>query len=153
MGGLLSVLLIILVAVYINSTQAPPPPEPASAIPEVSAPPPPPVVSVAVSQAVEDGPQIDPAEAKLLTVQLTNAAAPAITVEKLRTALGKYGFASLTTQSQPNVNTSQTIITFSILPSTEMRTAILKEVKSITPNVQVQEKTDASIDITILLGK
>lgn len=154
MVGLLGLLLIILAVVYINSTQAPPPPEPAPATANTTAPAASqPAVSVAVSEAVQEGPKIDPAEAKLLTVQLTNAAAPAISVEKLRSALGKYGFASLTTQSQPNVNTSQTIITFSLLPSTEMRTAVLKEVKSITPNVQVQEKSDASTDITILLGK
>lgn len=154
MVGVLGLLLVILVVVYINSTQAPPPQEPAPATANTTAPvAPQPVASVAVSEAVQEGPNIDPAEAKLLTVQLTNTAAPAINVEKLRTALGKYGFASVTTQSQPSVNASQTIITFSILPSTEMRTAILKEVKSITPNVQVQEKTDASADITILLGK
>lgn len=157
MLGVFGVLLIILVFVYQSSlesertlTAAVPTNAPVATNPPALSPT---VGPSEVSPTVKAGPAVDPEEAKLLTVQLTNTSAPAISFEKLRTTLGKFGFASVTSQSTPSLATSQTIIIFSILPSTEMRAAVLTEVKKLTPNVQIQEKADASTDITILLGK
>jgi hypothetical protein len=159
MVGLLAVLLIILAVVYVTSTAQPPPPPPIPAVPQKAAvpiipsPEVSPTASVELSPTPKSGISVDPEEAKLLTVQLTNTSAPASSVDKLRTALSKFGFASMNTNSQSSLSSAQTIVIFSVLPSTQMKAAVLTEVKKITPNVQVQEKTDASSDITILLGK
>lgn len=156
MIGVFGVLLIILVFVYIGSNQ--PSSTQTAVVPTASAVKPTDVPTAVISTtqaepSVAEEPAIDKEEAKLLTAQLTNTAASAIAVERLRKALGGFGFASMTTQSQPSLAASQTIIIFSLAPSNQMRQAVLLEVKKVTPNVQVQEKVDAPTDITILLGR
>jgi len=92
-------------------------------------------------------------QAKDITVQIINASASAQKAQALQTAFIPHGFKSVTLQTQESLSTAQGILIFSPRVSQDIRTSVTADVKNTLGNVLVQDKTDATFDIVVILGK
>lgn len=91
------------------------------------------------------------ADAKDLTVQISAPLAAASTAATLRTTLMTYGFKSVVPQTQEGI--AQSMVIFSPRVSQQVRTVVTDDVKKSIPTILIQNKPDATTDITIILGK
>jgi hypothetical protein len=113
--------------------------------------PPTPTTSIP-SQPVASAPN-DLDTASLSVSILSSTATAAQSVATLRSYLGQYKFKSVTTGTQTGVTSPITLVTFSSKPSNAVRAAILEQVRKVSSNLSVQDKPDATDDISILLGQ
>lgn len=116
---------------------------------------PPPAVAPQAS-APTAVPQVIPAtitEAKDLTAQITSSTTSASTAASLRTALAAYGFKSVVPVIQEGLGATQSFLIFSPKVSQQVRAVVTETVKKSIPTVLVQDKVDATVDITVILGK
>ncbi len=152
MVGVLVFLLVILVVVFMQSQQPPPPPPP---VQPALAPSQPTTLSQVPSVPLETptSTTINPAQIQNVTVQIVNASSSAVTAQSLRTGLNKYAFKSVSIQSQSNVGTATTVVSFSTGTNQLVRNVVLEEVRKLKSEVMVQEKQNGAIDVTVILGK
>lgn len=146
MVGVLGILLVVLVIVYMMSAQSTPPKKKIrnTAIPTKTA------VSSPGPTVVLAG-TVSPQDVKDLTVQIVTSSTSSSTAT-FRDALTKFGFKSVSLLTQ-GVSSSQTLVTFTPDVEAITRNAILEQLRKITTNFTVQEKSDAAFDISIILGK
>jgi hypothetical protein len=107
----------------------------------------------APTNAVIIPPTIAAAQVKDLTVQIVNASSSAALAEAVRTALTPYGFKIITLQNQNTLGASQSLLIFSPKVDTQTKNSVTTDVKKILGNVLIQEKSDTTSDITVILGK
>lgn len=147
MVGVLALLLVVLVIVYVQSQQ-PPAGQPASALNPTQTP----SVAAATTAPVPTE-TVTIEQTKVLSVQIVNASTAGPDAQTIRTALSKYTFKSVTTQTQNNVGTPNTIISFSLKTPQSVRNAVMEEVRKIKSDLTVQETQSGTNDITIIIGK
>lgn len=149
--GVFVLLLIVLIIVYITSVTQPKSRAANTVLPSVT-----PVVSpkvVASSSAELVG--ITPSQQEIgnLSLSIINASGSTTQGQFLKEQLNKYGFKTIVLQDQSSIGASSSIITFSANTRPAVRNLILQEVKKLTDNVQVQEKSGTNDVIEILIGK
>jgi len=88
-----------------------------------------------------------------LTVQIVSTSVSTTTSETLATALSKYGFKSITPQTQESLGASSGLLIFSEKVGVAVRNTVTEEVKKIEPGIIVQEKSGSLYDIVIMLSK
>ncbi len=150
MVGILFTLLIVLVIVYIQSQAPPSPPQQpvqAAPIPDVKQ-------ASTINTSISTEGTINPAtQTQNLSVQIVNAAGSEVAAQNLQTQLKKFSFKSIILQTQSSIGTSVTVIAFSGNVTQGVRNSVLEEARKIKPDITVQERQDAPVDITIILGK
>lgn len=148
MLGVLVSLLVVLVIVFVQSQQPPTPPQqPVLASQPTVIPSMPPTTATQPTQAITS------AQTQNLTVQIVNTSATAGDAQTVRTAMNKYTFKSVTTESQTNVGVSNTVVSFSGNTPQSVRNTVLDEIRKVKSDLTVQESQSGSIDITIIIGK
>lgn len=130
------------VVIYLQFQDRPytPPSRPTQQAPAPTAPP-------QVTQSVST------AEAGELTVQITSSSSTASTAATLRSTLTNFGFQSIVPQTQTTLGSSSNLLFFSSRVSQDIRTSVTQSVKEIVPDIVVQERPDASFDVTVILGQ
>lgn len=90
---------------------------------------------------------------KELTVQIVVNQATAVKAETVRSILSKYGFKSITVQTQDTLAAAQNSVTFSPKVGTQEKLTVTNDLKNALGEVLVQEKSDAVFDIGIVIEK
>lgn len=147
MVGVLVVLFVVLIVVYMQSQQSP-----AGQPVTVNQPTQMPSVAAATTAPLPTE-AITVDQTKLLSVQIVNASSAGTDAQTIRTAMSKYTFKSISTQTQNNVGTPNTIISFSLKTPQSVRNVVVDEVRKIKSDLTVQETQSGTNDITIIIGK
>ncbi|HEX8932553.1 MAG TPA: hypothetical protein VF810_05325, partial [Patescibacteria group bacterium] len=90
---------------------------------------------------------------KELTVQIVVNQATAAKAETVKSILSKYGFKSITVQTQDTLAAAQNSVTFSPKVGTQEKLTVTNDLKNALGEVLVQEKSDAVFDIGIVIEK
>jgi hypothetical protein len=88
-----------------------------------------------------------------LTVEIVSTVNTASVAQTLLGQLDTYKFKSVNLQTQSEISSSTTLVTFSSTTSQDVRDAVLKEVKNLETNVIVQDKQLGTFDVTVVLGQ
>jgi hypothetical protein len=91
-------------------------------------------------------------ELKRLSVQIINASDSAQPALTLKNQLSLYPFKNIDLQTQ-TIGASKGLVVFSGNPSPVVQAFIVAEVAKITGSVAVQQRTDAVVDIGIIIGR
>jgi hypothetical protein len=157
MVGLLAVLLIIL-AIVAKQSMTPPPPPKLAPTTQSSAPAAADVISASPSDAATE-PSVEPTIdiAKLptqkLSLEIITSSNDDPNAKSLHDALNKFTFKNLTMLTQSNISSSSTLVTFSNDIPSDVKNAILEEVRKVKTDVIVQEKQSSEYDIIVQLAK
>jgi hypothetical protein len=91
----------------------------------------------------------------LLTAQITYASSSAKTtqVNLVKAKLDLYGFQTVDVQSQESLNSAQTLVIFSPKVDAETKGKVIQDVQSVLPEAVIQERSDATTDITVIIGQ
>jgi hypothetical protein len=154
LGGVFASLVVVLIIVYVQS-QAPttPPQQPALAQGTQPAAQQPAAVNTQPTVAPTQATVIDATQTQNLNVQIVNASNSATFGQSLKLGLSKYTFKSVTMQTQSNIGTASTVVSFAASVTQPVRNAILDEVRKVKNDIIIQEKQDGGSDVSIILGK
>jgi flagellar basal body-associated protein FliL len=149
MIGVLVALLVILVIVYMQSQQPPPAAQQAASANQPTLMP----SVAAATTAPQPTEAVTTAQTQLLAVQIVHASSAVSDAQVVRSALSKFTFKSITTQTQNSIGTPNTIVTFTSKTPQSVRNAVLEEVRKSKSDLTVQETQSGVNDITIIIGK
>ncbi len=92
-------------------------------------------------------------EAKDLSVQILAPAAQASNSANLRLSFTTLGVKSVVPQTQEVTTPSSNLLVFSSKVPSQVKSAVVTIVQKVIPDVIIQDKPDASFDITVIFGK
>ncbi|HSA83376.1 MAG TPA: hypothetical protein VLF20_00635 [Patescibacteria group bacterium] len=143
-----SVIILILIlaggVLYYQFTNPPYKPPQRQQIPQVA-----PTQPVSVDQ-IPTNVAID-----VLTAQITYASSSATTtqVNAVKAKLDLYGFQTVDVLPQASLNSAQTLVIFSPRVDAQTKGKVIQDVQSVLPEAVIQERSDATTDITVILGQ
>lgn len=88
-----------------------------------------------------------------LTVQIVSPSSATVTAATLASQLEKYGFKSISPQTQDSTSAPSGLLIFSEKVSVEVRNVVTVEVKKVAPNIVIQEKAGSLYDIVVILSQ
>lgn len=90
-----------------------------------------------------------------LTTQISYASASAKTtqVSAIKAKLDLYGFQSVTVQADESFNASQTLLIFSPRVDAQTKGKVIQDIQGVIADAIIQEKSDATTDIMVIIGK
>lgn len=90
---------------------------------------------------------------KDLTVQIVTSSSSPGLAESIKTMFLSYGFSNLDIEVRDSLQASQSSIIFSSRVNDEIKNSIITGARKILGEILVQNKTDAVVDVSIILGK
>jgi len=88
-----------------------------------------------------------------LTVQIVSSQATAAKAEAIRNSLIAFGFKSISLQTQENLGSAQNSIILSTKLNPQVKEAVTNAIKKALGDILIQEKSDSSFDIVVILGQ
>lgn len=151
--GIFVILIALLVVLVIQQIQPPSKPKPQTPVNQNAGIPVQPKTITAVPTEIQSAsPEAALAsEEKQMTVQIIASSGSSAAGQTLRQQLSSYSFKSVTLTPQSSIGSSGTLITYSSSVSQNVRDIITAEVKKISPNPIIQEKSGTEFAVSIIL--